>query len=207
MDTKAQSECQLWFQLRKVRITSSKAHSVFRRKGNFGKLAQARHAPKPFKSKSVAYGIRMEPIAKRKFQSTNGVEIVNSGLFICPGENWLCASPDGLVKESNDTYSVLEVKCPFSCKKKEIVDFRNMKSNVSYLHFVNGDLQLKKSHSYYTQIQITMFCSSTNCCYLYVYSSAQQIQINIPKDSQFFENCVKVQRQFYFKYYLQLLVN
>ncbi len=113
-----------------------------------------------------------EPIAKDKYsQITSGV-MIDVGLVIKRSQPWLCASPDSLVKIGEDLI-VLEIKCPSSCREKEI--------KVPYLK--NGELV--KSDKYYTQVQLQLYCCNLKKAHFFVYSSADYVLLEIEKDQEF----------------------
>jgi hypothetical protein len=68
---------------------------------------------------------------------------------------------------------LLEIKCPSSCKDLPI--------NVEYIK----DDELKKSHPYYTQIQLTMFVCNAEEAAFFVYSSVDQKCLRVPFDQAF----------------------
>ncbi|MBM3939204.1 MAG: hypothetical protein FJ333_11215, partial [Sphingomonadales bacterium] len=92
---------------------------------------------------------------KEKFEKITKAVVLKSGLIIKTGQSWLCASPDGLLENEN---SCLEIKCPFSCKDSEL-DVPYIKENM-----------LVKNHPYYTQVQLQMYVSNSEKCYLFVFS-------------------------------------
>ncbi len=84
----------------------------------------------------LQYGREMEEKAKERYKEITGLSVIKSGLVIRKGQEWLCASPDGFVERKNDV-CVLEIKCPFSCRGKQI--------NVPYW---DKEKKLKKTHEY-----------------------------------------------------------
>jgi len=68
------------------------------------------------------------------------------GLFEDSVNNYLAASPDGIINQD----SIVEVKCPFNSRNHEI------KANKMFQFLTedeSGQLHLKKTHNYYLQIQ------------------------------------------------------
>ncbi|KAH7937124.1 hypothetical protein HPB49_007984 [Dermacentor silvarum] len=72
------------------------------------------------------------------------------GLFIHPEQPWLSCSPDGIL-DSDGRMCLVKIKCPFSLKDKKLLDHEHEESFVPYIHYVNGQLRLKKTHQYYSQ--------------------------------------------------------
>lgn len=87
---------------------------------------------------NVLYGLQTENKAFTLFSSSYNVDVIKSGLIIHSSKPWICASPDGLILRNGEIISVLEIKCPSSCKKKPIIDPSTGIPNLSYLQiFLN----------------------------------------------------------------------
>ena len=108
---------------------------------------------------------------------------------------WLCASPDAIIKTTLGELIVLEIKCPSSCAGQSI--------SVPYL--IND--QLKKSHQYYTQIQIQLFCCNLKSAQLFVYSDIDFKLINILRDDEFLFKLVPKLESIYFENILPEIEN
>ena len=70
---------------------------------------------------ATSYGSRMESTAREEYiayQREHGhpdLAVEKCGLFISRHNNWLAATPDGIVHDTNsNTTGLLEIKCPFS---------------------------------------------------------------------------------------------
>ena len=80
------------------------------------------------------------------------------GFFVSPRQPWLGVSLDGVVIKDDCLIKIVELKCPFSCMNKPIFDEHTRKCNIGFLEVdVNGNIELVKSHSYYTQCQVQMY--------------------------------------------------
>jgi putative phage-type endonuclease len=169
--TFGQAKNKNWFSARKTRISASKAHLI----------ANARKVETQLKyfftntvdNEHLRYGRETEAQAKIKYKDITGNEIHESGVVISTSHSWICASPDGLVKDTNGNLIVVEVKCPSSCKGQLI--------NVPYIK----DNELKTNHQYYTQIQIQMFCCKAKYCHFFVYSEIDYRLLVIERDERF----------------------
>ncbi|XP_023228866.1 uncharacterized protein LOC111629220 [Centruroides sculpturatus] len=163
--TRKQSTCPDWFIYKQYRLSSSMAHSVKTRKNNFEKLA-FRFLNNTFKGTiATDYGIKLEQIAKNSFSLKKNIRIIDAGVIICNEAPWICASPDGICKKGNKI-SLLEIKCPYTCKDKKIVDFKTNEIFVKYLEFKNSKLYLKENSRYYTQIQLALYVTNIQFSYL-----------------------------------------
>jgi len=134
----------------------------------------------------------MEPIAKKRYKAFNklkfkqNVTIMKKGLFICSTYGFLGASPDGLVRTGGESY-LIEVKCPYKYRFQTIEDA--CKDN-SFCCFLDDDnnVQLKRSHKYFTKIQRQMAICQVQKCELVVYTTKDMNNIEISYDSSFWED-------------------
>ena len=83
--------------------------------------------------------------------------VSTTGIHIDTKECWLGASPDGIVIDANHTNpnGLLQIKCPLTAESTSIHDLSIKKEHRSTFCLSNKDsqLQLKRSHNYYYQIQ------------------------------------------------------
>lgn len=88
-------------------------------------------------------------------------------LIIHLRQPWLCASPDGLLKDGTETV-LLEIKCPYKIRNDLIISPAKEESHVDYIGYEGGQLKLKRRHYYYTQVQIAMYVTNTRECFFCV---------------------------------------
>lgn len=146
----------------------------------------------------------MEPVARKDFEQQHGVTVTEVGLLLHPQQPWLCGSPDGIFSLSGET-CLLEIKCPYKCKDKGIFDDLG-NSIVDYVHHVRGNATLKKSHRYYTQVQILMYLVNAKHCSFFVYSDKQSVTITLARDNALLQEAIPRLEQFYFEWILPELV-
>lgn len=170
--TVSQSRSDIWYRERKIRITASKGHKISGGRMPTTQLKYFNESPNPG-LKALAYGREMEPFAVEKFTEKNGLKLERVGLCIKPDQPWLTCSPDGLILEDNGSVSLLKIKCPVSCEGKPI--------KVDYV--MNG--QLKKSHAYYGQVQLSMYVLNLTKCYFYIFSEVDTHLLTVSKDDQY----------------------
>lgn len=127
------------------------------------------------------------------------------GLIIDPEQPWLCCSPDGITR-TGSKLQLIEIKCPYSLRNKCLIDPDNEISYVHYIHYVNGELELRKSHSYYTQIMMMLYVLRIDNALLYVYSPQRSIALTIQKDEAFLAEYVPKLKEFYFRYFLKAVL-
>ena len=114
-----------------------------------------------------------------------GVEVRECGLVIDDSLPWLAASPDRIVidpSKKEKRQGCLEVKCPFSCKEKTILEATR---NVSALCLIEQDrgLCLSESHAYYYQIQTEMRVTNSKWCDFVVWSPLDQPFVSVMTQS------------------------
>ena len=121
------------------------------------------------------------------------MSIKGAGLFVDYQNPYLGASPDGLVECACCGKGVLEVKCPF-CHKD------NLPEDDSGFYMVNSDgkWSLKRSHSYFYQVQLQLHvCSDALYADFVAWSQAEVAIDRIYRDDQFFEDCLEKARNFF----------
>ena len=173
-NTSDQSSSELWRKERKNRITASRAHKIKNARKNEKRLQYFFDDITSLENvEAIRYGMNLEKSAREKYEEVSGNKVFVPGLVIKIEEPWLAASPDGLVLDRNKNFKLLEIKCPFSCKEKNI--------NVKYVE--NG--KLVESHPYYTQIQLQMYVCQAKQSDLFVYSSVDYKIIPVKYDADF----------------------
>ncbi|XP_077500074.1 uncharacterized protein LOC144110880 [Amblyomma americanum] len=194
-----------WKKMRACRISaSSRPHNILKSRKERHVLAEEFLSERSFWSSATAYGNALEEEAIESFSKQIEAEVHKCGLVIMLEQPWLCCTPDAIVVQG-PTASLLEVKCPYSCRDKPIVDFESNISGVPYLVFQDGKLELKRTHVYYTQVQVSMYVLGLEACFLYVYSKQQHITVKVPIDNAFIAQAVPQLENFYFKYFLPAL--
>ena len=88
---------------------------------------------------------------------------------------WIAVSPDGLIKHDDESMTLLEIKCIFSFKDSKIGD----------LPFLDKDGNLKKTHTYFMQMQLGMHVCNCDNGILFLYTLQDQKIINVKRDTQF----------------------
>ncbi|GBP67984.1 Exonuclease [Eumeta japonica] len=204
--SESQSDCFEWFEERAKRVTcSSKAHRIKTRRDAFESLA-SQFKKNKFDGKmteAMKYGLETESNARKSFEEQSGLKVTSVGLIINMTQPFMATSPDGIILSES---SLLEIKCPFSCKNQQIVNRDDKVSNVPYLKIdENNDIYLKKSDKYYTQIQVSMYILNVNKCHFFVYSSRDNVELIVERDEHFLEELIPKIEWFYFQHYLPLL--
>ncbi len=151
----------LWLTERRKRITSSTTGTIARRRSTtkaaplvktllystFGEMRQQRMAMS-----------RSQPPALPTYKP--GISTQPSGLVSHPECQWLAASPDDLVNDtaSPDPLGIVQYKNPFRFRSTSLIEAAGQAKDFC-LTCNNGFLSLKRTHIYYYQVQVTMFCT------------------------------------------------
>ena len=199
-----------WFAVRRYHLTASVFGEVISRRPDTppDKLVLRILKPTDFTSVAMRYGIDNEELALAKYTEYQKANkhpeffVTKSGFLINPSWPNLGASPDGTVYDPSDhnPYGFLEIKCPYSVRNKTPLEAA---ADSSFYCIIgsDGDLVLKKSHSYYSQIQGQMAVGERTWCDFVVYTSkglsVQRIPYdhqcwtdNLPKLLAFYDECI-----------------
>ena len=137
MKTREQASSLVLGDERSKRITSSMFGTICKMTDSrdVDKLTSSICHKKTVRSAAVLHGMKYEAVAIEKFEAMEGVKTTACGLFIHPEHPFLAATPDRQMNSS----SLLEVKCPFTSRDKEI-------SHVTapYLEITDSGLSLRK---------------------------------------------------------------
>ena len=123
---------------------------------------------------SLEWGKKNEGKAAEAFMKVEGIrhkhpKLILCGLFVFKPHPYLGATPDNIFicKCCSERYCV-EYKCPFSISNEQISDSWH---KTSFLEKVDGLLQLKRSHKYYTQINGQMAITGITQSYFVVWTT------------------------------------
>ena len=114
------------------------------------------------KVKAVQWGKEKEEEARKEYEIKTGSKVICCGIFISRERPLFAASPDGLV-ENSDGRVLIEIKCPWSLKNKDLST-----TEIPATSFLDRELKLKRSHSYYYQIQLGMYCTGSKLTHFVV---------------------------------------
>ncbi|KAL3242534.1 hypothetical protein MRX96_021042 [Rhipicephalus microplus] len=134
-------------------------------------LGEADDLQKPFSTPATPYGLRNEPKARKALEQKLQTPILETGLVVLPEQPWLACSPDGLMRYEGNTVLV-KIKCPARCEKVPIID-KEGKMILEFFDCQAGTLTLKKSHSFYTQLQLQLYIMNLSQAVFYAWSTVQ----------------------------------
>ena len=148
---------------------------------------------KSFSTAATKYGIDNEAVALQAYQKTHAhpnLMVTSSGFIVSISDPFLGASPDGAVydpESQEQPFGFLEIKCPFSFRNKTPEEASSMADFCCTFNSLTEQLQLKKSHHYFSQVQGQMGISSRPWCDFVVYTQQGISVERIPFDVTFWE--------------------
>lgn len=199
--TCGQSNNKLWHTERQKRIHSSNFGKICKatEKTDLNKVAKnlTKHSPQLF-APAILHGKCYESVALQEFQEKSGIQTKKCGIFVPKSHPYLAASPDAVIDDNR----LVEIKCPYSAKNKEISE-----ETVPYLNYVNDTLELGNSHDYYYQVQGQLFCSGRKECTFIVYTLKDIKTVTIHRDEHFIENMLKKLKEFFETHFKKAVLN
>lgn len=213
-ETRDQAQSPLWFSVRKYRITASFFGEIFSRLPQTPPhhLVLRIIDPKPFSSAATEWGKVHESVALEQYikyhKDRGNVSLVasNAGFVISEDEPYLGASPDGYVYDpsSLECFGLVEIKCPYKFREHTIGEACHNKQFYCELVPQSGGghplIQLKKSHSYYCQIQGQMAITGRAWCDFVVYTTKDFLVERVAFDKSFWlEKLLPKLKDFYDK--------
>ena len=207
--TRAQAENNEWKYERRKRITASRV-------GGIAKIKKTTKRSNKVKdllystyrgNEATRYGSEMEDRTIQQYvtyQERNGhpdVTVQKCGLFISEQNNWLAATPDGIVHDPSDAshpQGLVEIKNPFSVRDKEIREACNSSAFCLQIDKKTSNIQLNQRHDYYYQTQCQMYCTDTQWCDFVVRTNKDLHVERIHRDRKWWGLQLSKLRKFYY---------
>ena len=212
-NTRQQRLAQLWFDVRRYRITASMFGHVLSRRVDTppDNLVLRIIQPKQFSTPATRYGVENEQVALEKYvtyQRNSGhpdIAVSPAGFYISPEYPYLGASPDGAVYDPSNMqqpFGFLEIKCPYSSRALTPVEACSTPGFCCNFNASSGNLFLKENHQYYSQVQGQMAIGERPWCAFVIYTnkgiSVQRVAFNqefwnnkpLLKLTFFYDNCI-----------------
>lgn len=135
----------------------------------------------------------------------DNLEVQNIGLCVSTQKPWYGASPDAVMHCTCCGYRVLEVKCPYSLAEKSLSEEIST-GNFYIIRDTCEGLTLKRSHKYYYQVQLEMYCTGTSMCDFMVWTPREFVIVSVVSDECFVMEKVNVCDQLWKKVVLRELI-
>ncbi len=187
---------EAWHRARIGRITASNADSVRslrdikRSKSLINKVMGVAEI---VKSKQTEHGKKNEPFARNMYAVDQSfkhkdLSVSECGLIVSPLEPYLGASPDGIVTCSCcPEKRVLEIKCPYEARDCYPVDIPKKYPKYHLCYDENGNLKLKETSAWYSQINFQLGILGLQKCHLAIHTQLDTTVIEINFDLERWE--------------------
>ena len=116
-------------------------------------------------------------------KTTKKLSVLETGLFVSCENPIFGASPDGIVSCDCHESGLLEIKCPWTHRDKSVIDYTKLEA--SCLEVVDNKIALKKSHSYYYQVQMQLAVTGYSWCDFFLCTTKDSFQQKIYFDKSF----------------------
>lgn len=183
----------VWIDGRKLRLTASRINSIPKtERGNGDKFVTNQIYPRFKGNDATRHGQKFETTARQWFQDETGLTVKESGLVIHPEESYVAASPDGIINDD----TILEIKCPTKPLNQLL---STGKYDVQLDQEGKHVLQPKGRNGYYTQVQMTMYCTGRSKCKFVVWTEEESVIVDVCYDRDFVMEIMQRVRKFYFQ--------
>ena len=197
----------IWFCERRKRITSSNAKSVAKQKSTtpVARLVNQLLYSTFRGNSATRWGLQQEEHSVSIYTtwlhnrgSPTPTVDTKCGLVVCTAHPWLAATPDGWVSDpaASPSQGLIELKNPYSYRDLAVSD-AVVNKKCDCLTINNGSVELKRTHSYYYQIQIAMFCTRTKWCDFFLRTTVDFHCERVPFDESFCSSILPILRRFY----------
>ncbi|XP_028414874.1 uncharacterized protein LOC114537954 [Dendronephthya gigantea] len=163
ISTRGQNINQTWFEQRKGRVTASKFHQVATKSESLikkrGKKVNT-YSPLVFRLLGKSADLSHHP--QIEWGRINKKDAIQAFISDIATQHLRLLSP-----------TTIEIKCPYKVRDKDIFD-KNVVKEVDFLESAEGQLRLKCSHEYYSQVQGQMWVCGMQQSYFIVWTSVKK---------------------------------
>lgn len=212
--TQGQSENKKWFSFRHGVITASVAHDVL---AKFKKCFSSSSSSvdnlvgkilgytDSFKAPALSWGIEHEKYARKRYITMSRkkhkyFKCKEAGLTIHNEKFMIGASVDGSINCFCCGFGNLEIKCPFSHRDKNVIEYVSQKD--SCLKVVDGQYFLKSNHCYATQMQHQMYVTGASYCDFVVYLPKESCIVRVSRYEEYGSQLVPLLESFFYEHIL-----
>ena len=146
------------------------------------------YSEKHFKSKATEWAKINEPVARQgyiklKSKDHKILNIVETGVFVSCENPIFGASPDGIISCECHESGLWEIKYPWAHRNKSVINYTKLEE--SFLEVVDNKIALKKSHSYYYQVQMQLAVTAYSGCEFFLCTKKDSFQQKMYFDKSF----------------------
>ena len=190
LNTRTQSSCSLWHDMRAGRITASVAHDVTHTslinpaKSLVKKICKDQY-DNQLNIPSIKHGVDSEHTAFEAYTQYvspmhQSCSTKKCGLYLSTQFPFLGASPDAIVNCSCCGKGVVEIKCPYKHRDATICEALLDKD-----FCLDNDANLKATHRYYTQIHVQMAVCDVSYADLVIWTRKEMAVQRVSRDDSF----------------------
>ena len=205
--TRRQAKEDDWFYYRKGIITGIVTCRVSNsiKKGKNSDTVNASISKRhyfPLYYPAIIWGRNNEELGIAAFINTTkamhyNLKVTRAGLRLDEKHHFIGASVYGFVECSCCEPAILEVKCPYSIRNGTVaIDGKK-------LQYLTDDLNLKRNHTYYYQLQTYLGVYKCKMGYFCVYTPQDVLILHIDFDNDFWEKLKNDLHGYYEDYYLK----
>ncbi|KAJ8673527.1 hypothetical protein QAD02_005437 [Eretmocerus hayati] len=197
-DTRDQSGCEEWHELRSERCCSSHFGRICRLRDDTsrGNVVKDILYPSVTDLPAFRYGLQKEEEARTKISKMLKKDIQKAGLTIADGdEYYLATSVDGFI----DDDGVLEIKSPISAKNLTFRETMTKKPALRRIFADKNGEQMNPNHYYYHQVQGQLHITGRAYCIFALVTGKSIHLVTVERDDEFWKNKMAERlRNFYF---------
>ena len=201
-----QSKSPYWFLYRRGLMTATTSKRIVNqnlKKCNNEKLNRiiSKCFPSTYTNPAMEYGIREEKNALNAFlkifkKSHLNPKIIDTGLILFDKAPYIGGTPDAILKcECCTELYLVEIKCPFRLAQCGTEGWK-------MLEYFDEHGDLKKSHTYFSQLNLYLGITGIQTGYFVVYARGDTIIREINFDASYFECQIQNMSEYYRNYYL-----
>ena len=216
-ETRQQSNCRLWFQLKAGRVSSSTMKSCCRTTIDKPSMSLIKKICYPeayrFSTEATRWGCTHEKVACEAYKNImknkhTHFTVKDSGFIMSKEYQFMGASPDGMTDCSCCGLGCLEIKCPL-CLHDSVVDIGLEKNGFCLIKCDEGtNMQLSRKHSYYYQVQSQVnVCKEASFVDFVLWTEKSIFIERILPDREMWEQTVHEACSFFYKCILPELVD
>ncbi|KAL9961806.1 hypothetical protein ACROYT_G030828 [Oculina patagonica] len=188
--TKAQSNCQAWFEHRRVRITASQSKRALIKPSTSPTKAMREilHYNSHYQSNKMTQGLKDEKKIILLYENKVDCKVSETGFVISQSHPFLGASPDGTVDGG-----LVEIKRIFTdgLSLQEAVCKRGICKETPH------GLVINRNHKFYYQVQQLMLCTKSSWTDLVLSDTVELIILHVRKNKSFLSQIVPRLENFY----------
>ena len=198
--TREQANCKQWFHFRTGRITASLVKRVCRTSTENPSKSLIKDICYPigkkFSSKATEWGCEHEKkaccqYATKMSKTHTNFEVKDVGFVISTKHPYIGASPDGIGSCDCCGEFLIEIKCPYCKRDSEISD------SIDCLQTVNNNLELRRTHQYYYQVQCQLLVTMKEFCDFVVWTNEDMLIERVVRDTTLCEEITRKCEEFF----------